>query len=51
MKDDMLREEKKKELEKMLSMTENLNDLEKAHILGYVKGMSDDSQLKKKEAS
>lgn len=47
------REEKKKELEEMLQMTEKLDDLGKAHVLGYVKGMSALAELmnRKKEAS
>lgn len=45
------KEEKKQELEEMLKMTDTMDDLERAHVLGYVKGMSAAAELKKKEAS
>lgn len=53
MDEKITKEEKKKELEEMLEMTERLDDLEKAHVTGYVKGMSALSELmkQKKEAS
>jgi hypothetical protein len=51
MTEKMKTEEKKKDLEEMLAVTENMSEIEKAHVMGYVKGMSAASELKKKEAS
>lgn len=38
-------------IKEMLAKAETFDDLEKAHLLGYMQGMADASELKKKEAS